>query len=197
MWDIAGGPAYDIDELYVAANNGDGTFGTPVRVPGINSLRIRKNLKSQTGRGNAQIVAMRGQIESYNVTFTGIHLDQDVLAVLTGSPTYLSGTTPNRVKSQTFHNENMPAFGVVGRSIAGDGGDVQYFLPYCRLMESIEANASYNEFVMPELGGMAIGDPVLLDPKNTSKPLFYALVEHETLTDIAFPPILALPIDTP
>lgn len=191
VWDIAGGPSYDIVELWIAANNLDGTFGTPFMLPSCDLFSVKINVKSAQARGNGRITAIASQIESAGGTLRNASITQAIYATMWGKASLQSGTTPNRQKRLALGSERAKWFGILGKSLAGDDGDTHIFLPYVRCVEAFDFRFEYNAFTVPEITVMALVDPVLLDTGadgNSELPLVLDIVEHETEATVVFPP---------
>lgn len=185
IWELGDGPEYDIVDIKVARNNGDGTFGTALDVPSVDRMSVRWNVKSAQARGDGRITALASQIESANVIFRGFSMTQDVWAMMLGLTSYTDGTTPTRTKSLKVSNNRFKTFGICGKALVGDSADAHIFLPYLRIMEQVEFNIEYNGFIAPEVTAMAIGDPVLLN--EAGDPLLWQIKRHETATAVVIP----------
>lgn len=192
IWDIGDGPPYDIVDAKLFARTPGGGFGPLIDIPSIDQLTLRTNNKSQTGRGDGRITAVASAVESANVTFRNLSIVQQILEAITGSPTYLYGTTPDQVRHMMVGSGRFKWFGIIGQALNGDLGDTHVFIPYMKIMEQFEMNFAYNEFVAPQITAMALGDPVIVD--SFGLPAVYGIYEHETATALVVPPVLpALP----
>lgn len=179
---------YDINDAQVFVNNLDGTFGPGVNVPSIDLFVSTINNKNQTMRGDARITAIASGAESAECQFRFGSFNMQVMQIILGSVYSYSGTTPNRkTQMDVGAGQTFPYFGIVGRSPSGLGnaGATLIFLPCCKLMQNLAVRVDYNNFMIPEVTGMAVGDPVLVDPAGN--PLLIRYKMYETSPNIAIP----------
>jgi len=182
-----GGPQYDVDDVKIAVNNGDGTFGPLVDVPSVDLFQVGIRMKSAEMRGDARITAVASQIEAVEFQMRMGSFGLDVYEILFGVSNSESGTTPDRYKEiELGAGTRMPYFAIVGRSLAGEtSGGTMIFVPYVKIMQTVSVRVEYNSFSMPEVTALALGDPVLED--NSSRPLVLKIKEYETLPAITIP----------
>lgn len=97
-----------------------------------------------------------------DLTLNNGGIDFSALAVLTGSSTATSSTTPNRRRRMkyTAGGPGLPYFGVIGEGFTDDGGLVIVGLKICKLnvFPKIELDGTENKFVISECEGIAIPD---------------------------------------
>lgn len=185
IWDIAGGPQYDIVEMVIFRNNRDGTFGSPIQVPSINLVTVRYNYKTRQTTGNGRVTYVYSQIESLTVTFRNFSINQQIAGLIMNADSYLYGATPNRHRRMTSGNNRQKYFGIAAKCLAGDEGDTHFMVPYMMVDQAFEWSFQYNDFVQPQIQATAVGDPVLVD--NRGRPLFIDTLENETEMDLEVP----------
>lgn len=182
-----GGPQYDVDDVKICVNNGDGTFGALVDVPSVDLFQVGMRMKSAEMRGDARITAVASQVEAVEFQIRMGSFNLDVYEVLFGATSDESGTTPSRYKEiEIGAGLRMPYFAICGRSLAGEGaGGTLFFVPYVKIMQTVSVRIEYNSFSMPEVNALALGDPTLVD--GSSRPLVLKIKEYETLPTITIP----------
>lgn len=182
-----GGPQYDIDDVKIAVNNGDGTFGTLVDVPSVDLFQVGVRMKSAEMRGDARITAVASQTEAIEFQMRMGSFPPEVYAILFGATPQSSGAVGNRAKELSIGaGLRMPYFSIVGRSLAGEtAGGTMIWVPYIKISQTVSVRVEYNAFSMPEVTATALGDPVLTD--SSGRPLLVKFKEYETLPAIAMP----------
>lgn len=182
-----GGPQYDVDDVKIAVNNGDGTFGTLIDVPSVDLFQTGIRMKSAEMRGDARITALASQAEAIEFQMRMGSFPPEVYAILFGVAAQSSGVVGNRAKEFAVGaGVRMPYFSIVGRSLAGEtAGGTMIWVPYIKIMQTVSVRVEYNAFSMPEVTAMAVGDPVLTDASG--RPLLVKFKEYETLPSIAMP----------
>lgn len=180
------GPQYDIDDVKIARNNGDGTFGTAVDVPSVDLYVANFRTKSAEGRGDGGITAVASQIEACEVTVRNLSIAMESLEVFLGISIQSSGVSPNRERSMHITNNRFPYFGIVGRAFAGESdAGTMIFFPYVKIMQNFEWRMEYNVFTMPEVRALALRDPVLLG--EDGRRLLSHVKGYETMPEIEIP----------
>lgn len=188
-----GGNLYDINDMKVARNNNDGTYGTLVDVPSVDMCRIELVMKSAQARGDGGISALASSIESANVTMRNVGLSRDHWEALYPVDNYLTGSTPSQIERMFVKaGKANPYFGVIARIFDGESADsgVLLFIPRVKIMQNVQWQVEYNTFVTPEMTGMAVSETSLLDPAGD--PLFVYPVFYES----ALPQITVMPLPT-
>lgn len=181
-----GGPQYDVDDVKIAKNNGDGTLGPLIDVPSVDLFTMNFRVKSAEGHGDARITAVVSQIEAAEITMRGLSIDLDVVELFMGGTQGDSGIAPNRSAKMDVSNFNLPYFALFARSLAGESaGGTMFFVPYIKITSNFEWHLEYNTLVAPQLQGLALGDPVLVDATN--RPLLLTIKKYELLPAISYP----------
>lgn len=180
---------YDVDDIKVAINNLDGTFGPMVDVPSCDLFGSTLNMKNQTMRGDGHITALASAPESAQCQFRFGSFNSKVAAVILGSAESSSGASPNRkTEMEVGAGQDMPYFAIAARAPdgLGKGGATIIWLPCCKIMQNVELRIEYNQFLMPQVTGMAIGDPAIMKAGNVY-PLLWKIKYYETAAAIAMP----------
>lgn len=186
-----GGNLYDIDDLKIARNLGDGTFGDLVDVPSIDMFRIEFVTKNQTGRGDGGITALASAIESCNITIRNLGIKRDQITYMFPADSYETGVEPDREEMTDIESGRpFPYFGAIARIFDGESDDAGalIFVPRIKIMQNITWNVEYNTFVAPEMTAMAVRDPVLLTTSGRNR--FVRAIFYES----ELPAITAMPI---
>lgn len=183
-----GGPQYDVDDVKIAVNNGDGTFGTLVDVPSCDLFVTGLRMKSAEMRGDGGIRALASQIEAAEVQVRFGSFPFNVYQILFGVTADSSGTTPNVSMSLKLGLGKVnPYFGLAARTIGGEDvttGTI-IFVPYVKIMQTVSVRLEYNTFTMPEVNGLAVADPVLTT--TAGNPMIWQIKGYETLPAITMP----------
>jgi len=164
-----GGNLYDIDDLRVFANNGNGTFGTKFDLVAINMFRMEFQSKNQRANGDGGIAALASAWEAVNVTMRNVSVKRDVWALFGAGSNYEYGVTPNRVTDQFIEfGQPLGYFGVLARIFDGESATsgAVIFIPKIKIMGNVQWQAEYNTFVTPEITAFGIPDTNLVNPSG-------------------------------
>src|ERR1700690_2681299 len=120
---------FSLQAVWVAKNNGDGTFGTPVLGQSSKDLNVAQKLVSDRAQGNGNITSLAAQIISYDITWDTASFDTPVMTVLWNQAAASSAhgshlTVGNQVLMQYF--------GLIAQTFP-DSGDVLLFWPRCKV----------------------------------------------------------------
>lgn len=185
-----GNPPYEVDKLWVALNNWDGTFGTSIEVAGVNMLVGSRRLKTLEGMGNRRIIAQSGKVLAIPITFRALAIPMDAYEMIMNTVVSDYGTTPNRYQQmETGAGDEPQSFGVLARIKAAQStGGLYYFWPFVSVRQDIEWRFDGDNYVSTEMRCEAIGDPVLT--KADGSPLLERFRNYETLPTITSMPLL-------
>lgn len=182
-----GGPQYDVDDVKIFKNNGDGTIGPLVDVPSCDLFVATIRMKSAEMRGDARITAIASAAEAAEVQIRMGSFSFEAYEIMFGSTLGESGTGgTEKIEMEVGATQRMPYFGVIARSLAGEtNGGTLILLPYLKIMQPVAVRVEYNAFSMPEINALALGDPYFVDA--ASRPLLFKIKGYATLPTIAFP----------
>lgn len=162
-----GDVAYDIQDMKIAAWNGDGTYGTLIDVPAINRFNLEFVMKSQTGNGDSGRVLTAAAIEAANVSMRNFGIPALAVPILFGGSTNEYGTGSDLYSIQDLAaGQELPYFGALIRSIDPESavtpghtkGGTLLFVPKIKVMSNFSWTFEYNTFIQPELTGSAQPD---------------------------------------
>lgn len=182
-FDSYGAPQFGLRDVQVAVWNGDGTYGTAVDVPSVQMMGAILKIISAQLEGDDQITATAARAVSGETRLRFGSVSIAALEVMLGNTSVTSGASPNRQDALTVEGgDNMPYFGICGKALAEEGaGDLHVFLPKVRIMQDVElASLQYGQFAIPEITVAAVSD---------ADYGIVNLIEHETATDVALPPV--------
>ncbi len=168
---------FSLQQCLVAANNLDGTFGTPYMLESTKTLTMAQKFVSDKARGNARITALAAQTESYDISLDTAGIDDDVFAILFGT----TATASNGGSVLQIDNVLTPYFGLVGQAYPDGEGDFLVFFPFCKVTSDVNYKFEYGKIVVPQFKCEAI----------QVSPFTYIVeqLDRPCVTDItAFPP---------
>lgn len=147
---------FSLQAVWVAPNNGDGTFGTQFQFDSIKSLSYSKKYVSDRAQGNSRITALAAQAISYDISLDTAGFQDNVLGVMQGLAAASSGVGINWDES----NDLMPYFGLIGQTFP-DTGDVLLFFPRCKITSDISYKNEFGKIVVPQIKIEGIKDQPL------------------------------------
>lgn len=173
-----------LSDIRVAALPSTGVYGTAVAMPGI-TMKIKPNVSSDKLAKLGKTARVATHVIDCDVEFDVGGYPFDVMAIVAGAAATTSGTTPDQKTSAPLAAGSLlPKFGIVGKSIAEDGGDLHWGLPEIKLTEfpNYSMDGENNTFVKGTMKGLAIadGDGYIIYP-----------LAHETAAAIDFTEIFA------
>lgn len=179
-----GQPGFSVEEAAVSVNNGNGTFGTPVRIPGITTVDVDLKTVSDQAQGDTQIVATAAQLISVDVTIKFPGIVPDVMAIIAGitpSTSVAAGGQPNRT-FMTYANQRMPYFALIFDVLgAEDAGDMIGFLPRIKIMQGFPWSWTFGKINTPSLKAMAILD--------RSLGYMFQAIDRDAFAALVVPPV--------
>lgn len=181
---------WDFEDMKIAGNDGDGTFGAVTDVQAAQMLSLDIVRRSGEGSGDGGIVALASKIEKITGTLRFLGVQTDLLSILMGPAEVSSGTTPNRVRGIPLGGEHAPYFGVIGRVLAselnaGIRGDLHLFIAKAKIMGDVSIQAEEGNFVTLEIAFTAVRDShIALGGTSICTDIFM----HETGTAITTMP---------
>ena len=150
---------FSLQQVLVAAWNGDGSYGTAITGESTKTLTVTVNEVSDKAMGNAIITAVAGQITECTLAIDTAGFDDTVLEVLYGVAAASSGNGTNEDIDNTVR---LPYFGLIAQAYPETGtGDVLHFFPKCKLTKDTTYSLDYGKIVIPKFGAEAIGDSTL------------------------------------
>lgn len=175
-----GNPPYEASEVYVAANNWDGTFGTAVKVRGINMFVRAARMKVIEGMGDGRLAAKTSKVLAVPITIRSLAIPVSGYEVIMSQAAAAYGTSPNRYQQfETGARDETGMFGVLARIPAANStGGIIYFAPFVTVIGDLEWRFDGDNFVASEFRCEAIGDPYLT--KANGQPLIDRWREYET-----------------
>lgn len=159
--------AFSLVELIVADYN-SGAYDTPASLDKDQKMEIEFTADNDELRDSGAIVDFLSVVTSGSFTLGMGGVDHSVLAILTGTSTSTSGTTPNQVRTHDFSAgaaNALPYFGFIGVGRATNGAYVAVGCPKAILdtfpMWSLDGTT--NAFVISETSGKCAADNALSD----------------------------------
>lgn len=187
IWQFGETPWY-VEDIKVAVNNCNGTFGSLRDVKGANMIRLTTQAKSSTREGDGYDVAKASRIRGAQVVFSSVGVVAAAFEIVSGIVADGYGTQPYRMKQITAEvGHSYPYFAIGGRIVAanGDNSGALVMLPMCKVMGDLQWEFGQDEIVMPEFTAELSGDPVLVG--RNGKPMLWDYRTYEDLPALAFP----------
>lgn len=151
--------AWDINDAVIAANNGDGTFGSPVNVQGVVSVSITVNIKSGEQMGDGGVYSVLSKATKGTVKFQ--FADQQsfaVLQIIRNKTKGIYGSNPT-VHHMGIGLEPFPYFALAGQTYQDDGSETfNLFMPKIKVTSDFDFAIAENSFVLPEFTCTAVAD---------------------------------------
>jgi hypothetical protein len=148
---------YGLSDIKLTSIDGS----TQVDLPASVRLTFKERIKSSEGPGDdklSTVVAVRDAIE-WELEATGLPLE--AMAVMYGTTTSTTGSTPNQVK--TLSNPGavrLPYFKIYGKSLGENDDDVHCIIYKAKVTEGLDGAMQYGELMKPTIKGMGIDDDV-------------------------------------
>lgn len=175
---------YSLVEVIIADYN-SGSYDTPQSLDKDQKVDVEFTADNDELRDSGAIVDFLSVVTSgtFNVGMGGV--DHSVLAIMTGTSTSTSGTTPNQVRTHDFKGgaaNALPYFGLIGVGIDTTGGYVAVGCPKVKLdtFPNFSLDGTANAFVISETGGKIAADSTLSN-------MIVRVRSYETLTDYTTP----------
>jgi hypothetical protein len=143
---------FSLQAVYVAANNGDGTYGTVYEMESSKTLRVAQKIVSDKAQGNSRITALAAQsLGDYDLSLGTAGIDQEALEIFQDT----TETASNDGSYTDFSNQLMPYFGMIAQTYPDDG-DVLLWFPNCKVMSDFTFSLEFVKIVIPEFKCEAI-----------------------------------------
>jgi len=179
---------YDVDDLKLAVNNGDGSFGAVLDAFGVSMFRIEWVARQADARGDGGIVATASQIETANITMRNVGIKGSQMSLIYPADAYDYDDTHQMidVDSGRFY----PYFAAAVRVFDGERTDAGaiIFVPRMKIVGNVQFQFEDNQFVIPELTCRAVRDPILTSYSGRKR-----FVRMHTYTS-SLPSISAFPV---
>lgn len=156
---------FSINGAWIAKNNLDGTFGTPV---GLFAKEANLDIKtiSDEAPGNTKIVATASEIIKIDWTLGTVGIQFPALRVLYAG---LNAASSPTFTDQPMSNLVAQYFGLILEALAENGSALRILIPKNKVMQGFSWKFSYGKLIVPDFKGSGIEDEVLgyiLDPRE-------------------------------
>lgn len=149
---------------------------TQVDLPESVTLKFKERIRSAEAQGDDKlggVVAVRDAIE-WELEFSSLPLE--ALAVMYGTTTSTTGTTPNQVKTLAHEGAvRLPYFKIYGKSLGEGDDDVHCIIYKAKVTDGLDGSLKYGEIAKPTIKGIGIDD-------GTNG--IYDWVQNETADDL-------------
>lgn len=174
-----GSPAlpYGLRDVKITPYNADGTLGTSVDLPVMQTLSWSETEEFNDLRGDDQLQATRGRGANVEWDLEAGGISLEALAVLTGATVTNTGTAPSRIKTLAKTSGQVrPYFKIEGQAIGDTGGDVHVVIWRARVNDNVEGEFADGEFFVTSCSGVGL-------PDATGR--VWNIVHNETATAIS------------
>lgn len=184
-----GGPPVDILDCKVAANNGDGSFGTAHDVPSVQLVSAKVEVTTAELPGDGEITSTYTRMRKATIRLRHGAIPRAAYADMFGMQGYEYGVTPNRRYVRRWGPRNFPYFALAAKTGAGDNGTGCniMFAPMCKITDAPDIQFQSDNFVILEMTITALPDPNYLD-ENLNGTIIEPL-EYETAVPVTIPPL--------
>ncbi|MEM4406013.1 MAG: hypothetical protein QXS68_03115 [Candidatus Methanomethylicaceae archaeon] len=133
--------------------------------------------------GDDTITATHAVATSAQVRIRFGSVSLEALEVLTGKSiqSYGSAQGGNRANLLKVDALNFPYFGICGKAVGAEGGELHVFVPMVKIREGFTVSAEYGRFAIPEVTATAVPDPAIGDN-------IIWLIQYEQATNVSLPP---------
>ncbi len=169
---------FGLNDCKIAVWNSSQNYGTAVDVESIRLMGV--NFQNESGQleGDDVITDVHSRTQSVEVRLAFGFKDLDVLEVLTGVTNTESGATS---ENMIIGRASMPYFAICGRADSTEGGgDVQIFIPKCKIMEGFGVSMEKGTYITPEITAMAVYEGTTYGMGK--------IINHATAQNVTIPP---------
>ena len=144
---------FSVQQVQVAPNNGNGTFGSAYELQSTKTVTTAQKLVSDRSQGNTKITALVAQTISYDLSLDTAGFDFSALSIFMNDP----ATSSNTGQVWTVPNQLMPYFGLVAQAFP-EAGDVLWFWPRCKITGDFSYKLEFGKIIVPQFKCEAIED---------------------------------------
>lgn len=173
---------YDVNDFKVVKMTKDDltapTYGTPlVDVPGIASVSMDPNINSNELKGDAKVIAKKGNIDRFNFSAQYGRIALDAQAVLLGG-TITDSATPGSVKWNMGGTNSLPYFKALFQILQAEVADVHITAWKSQVTGGSLIDQSTDSFGQPSIDFEAI-------PCMSNENLFVDIEFFDAVTPLA------------
>lgn len=133
------------------------TYGTPIDVPGIVSLKLTPKFLEKELKGDEQILDVYSKLVSVDWSFEGAKISLAALAIMMGGTVALTGLTPAGKQTYNLKNSDRPKFfKIEGQSTYTDAGDIHVILHKCKASK-VDYELKGEDYATVTASGKGIG----------------------------------------
>lgn len=175
--------SFSLVEVVVAPYN-SGAYNVPISMDKDQKVMIEFQADTDDLRDSGAVVDFLTVVTHATLTIGYGGIDHDALAILSGTSTSTSGTTPNQVRTHDWQAgaDGLPYFGFIGVGRATNGARIAVGCPKAILdtFPSWELDGTQNKFIINETAGRAAADSALSN-------LIVRVRSYETASDYSTP----------
>ena len=178
MTDLQKTYPYSITLFQVAALNlSTESYGTPASFDKVQGFEPDPQVDEDSIKAAGAVERYLSVLTEYEWSVGNASIQAPVLSILDATSNYLSGLTPNQVRTlDVYGGISSPYFGAIAHLPLDEGGVALWGFPFSKVMTRIGFEIEQNQFAIPEVTGKAgrwrMADGTLLPIVRIS--------EHET-----------------
>ncbi len=179
---------WNIRSAVIAANNGDGTFGTATTVRGTVSFSMTAGVKSGKLEADGRLKAVRSIFYEgeFELEFADMQ-DFATLSILINQTKGTSGTAPLATYLPMTAGRELPYFALLGQATDENGKTFGAFAPKLKITSPfVPMSGKGGEFMIPKVSGTIIPDDYVL---SGGEPVIIAPFFYDTAQVATIPPV--------
>lgn len=135
--------------------------GTVVQLPAATKLTFKERVKAAEGPGDDKLSVVVSVVDAVEWELENTGLPLDAYAIMHGTETSTTGTTPNQKKTMTGQGAvRLPYFQIFGKSLGEGEDDLHVIIYKAKVTEGLDLAFQYGELAKPTIKGLAIDDDV-------------------------------------
>ena len=133
------------------------TYSDFIKVPGVKSLTLKKNITSKENKGDEKILDVTNIFDSVTVSFENAELSLDTLAAIAGTTVVTNGTDTAQVFTVTESAGNVPIyFKLVARPKKSSAGNADSVLTFYKVTGTLDYSLKNEDYATVSFSGKAI-----------------------------------------
>lgn len=136
-----------IRDMKVATWTSANVYGTAMDVLGARNMSVEWVVETDELRGDDVVLDRFTKVVAVTVRIEMASVDLELLDVITGG-TYVTNAAYDDLK--ITEADDAPYFAVAGRVVSSTQGDLQIFVPKCKLAGNLQLSAQTDTYMIPQ-----------------------------------------------